>query len=304
MKIFSAQQTQKADVYTIANEPIESIDLMERASKKVFKWLRKTFKKQTHFDVFCGPGNNGGDGLAVARMLHESGFSVKVWILEFGTPSVDNLKNREGLNELAIEIQIVNEENNVPKITQGVIVDAIFGSGLTRSVTGWIGELIDELNQKTAPKVSIDIASGLFAENNDENKGEIFQPVHTLTFEMEKLAFQFPENQPYVGQLKVLPIGLHPNFISKEISDHFITSKFTAKLLHKRGHSFAYKNNFGHALIVAGSTGKMGAAVLCAKACLKSGAGLVTANIPAIGNDILQISAPEVMTIPYSREGH
>lgn len=302
MKIFTAKQTQKADAYTIANEPIDSIGLMERASKKVFKWLKKTFKKGTHFDVVCGPGNNGGDGLAVARLLFHSGFSVAVWHLNFGTRSTDNEINNSRLKELGAVIYPINEGNYLEVKPTGVVVDAIFGSGLTRPVTGWVGEVIHLLNQSTAPKVSIDIASGLFAENNDDNVGTIFQPNHTLTFEMEKLAFQFPENQNYVGKLKVLPIGLHPEFISNEPTSHFITSKFIVKMMHHKPHAFSYKNNFGHALIVAGSKGKMGAAVLSAKACLKSGAGLVTAHVPKSGNQVLQIAVPEVMTNVDSQE--
>lgn len=297
MKIFSAKQTHEADEFTIANEPIASINLMERASKQVFLWLEKTFQKGTHFDVFCGSGNNGGDGLAVARMLLNAGFQVNVYYVDIGNPSDDNQVNQVKLDEFQFSLTyLTSSEFKVPH-PQGVIIDAIFGSGLTRPITGWVANVINELNAYSNPKVSIDIASGLFSENNDENKGAIFQPNHTLTFELEKLAFQFPENQKYIGALKVLPIGLHSDFISNEKSDHFITSKFTVKLLHKPGHSFAYKNNFGHALLVVGSTGKMGAAVLCSKACLKSGAGLVTAHIPKNGNDILQISVPEVMTI-------
>lgn len=298
MKIFTAKQTQKADAFTIANEPIASIDLMERASLQVFHWLENTFQPGTLFNVFCGSGNNGGDGLAVARMLAQAGFKVSVYSMGIGNPSDDNQLNQERLDAIEVKLQYLTQEDHAFLDLEGVIIDAIFGSGLTRPVKGWMAKVIERLNAHTNPKISIDIASGLFAENNDENSGAIFQPDHTLTFELEKLAFQFPENQVYVGQLQVLPIGLHDDFISSEKTDHFITSKFHAKLIHQKGHSFAYKNTFGHALIIAGSTGKMGAAVLSAKACLKSGAGLVSAQVPKNGNDILQISVPEVMTIP------
>ena len=300
MKIFTAKQTQKADAFTIQNEPISSINLMERASLQVFLWLQETFQKETHFDVFCGPGNNGGDGLAIARMLVDAEFSVKVWCINAGKCSVDFQINHKRLEAVTVEVEDVDETNYQKVQTTGVIIDAIFGSGLSRSVTGWIGDLIQKLNFQSSPKVSIDIASGLFSENNDENKGIIFQPDHTLTFELEKLAFQFPENQQFIGGLKVLSIGLHSDFISNEKTDYFITDEFTVKLMHKKGNSFAYKNTFGHALLVTGSTGKMGASVLCSKACLKSGAGLVTAHIPKNGNQILQVSVPEVMTISDS----
>ncbi len=300
MKIFSASQTQKADAFTIANEPISSIDLMERASLQIFHWLEKTFQPKSHFNVFCGSGNNGGDGLAVARMLANAGFRVSVYYVDVSNPSDDNQLNQDRLDEVNLKLQYLTEDDHAFLDSNGVIIDSIFGSGLTRPVTGWVAKVIEHLNSHSNPKVSIDIASGLFAEDNDANEGVIFQPDHTLTFELEKLAFQFPENQAFVGNLKVLPIGLHSDFISSEKTDHFITSKFHAKLIHKKGHSFAYKNTFGHALIVAGSKGKMGAAVLSSQACIKSGAGLVTAHIPKSGNNIMQVSVPEVMTIPYN----
>ena len=300
MKIFSASQTQKADAFTIANEPISSIDLMERASLQVFHWLEKTFQPKTQFDVFCGSGNNGGDGLAVARMLVKAGFPVCVYYVDVTNPSEDLQENFDRLDEVDLQLRYLTESDHGFLDCNGVLIDAIFGSGLSRPVTGWVAQVIERLNAHSNPKVSIDIASGLFTENNDANKGAIFQPDHTLTFELEKLAFQFPENQAFVGNLKVLPIGLHSKFISSEKTDYFITSKFHAKLIHKKGHSFAYKNTFGHALIVAGSKGKMGAAVLSSQACIKSGAGLVTAHIPKSGNNIMQVSVPEVMTIPYN----
>lgn len=304
MKIFSAQQIKRADKDTIVKEPIDSIDLMERASRQVFLWLKKTFKAGTHFDVVCGPGNNGGDGLAVARMLVEANFSVNIWTVSLGTLSTDNQINRQRLDTVTAAISDVNKHTWKDVQMKGVVIDALFGSGLTRPLMAWVGEFTQSLNSLPFPKVSIDIASGLFAEDNDENQGVIFQPDHTLTFEMEKLAFQFPENQPFIGELKTLPIQLNEDFIINEPTSYFITSPFVVKLMHQKSSSVAYKNTFGHALLVAGSTGKMGAAVLCAKACLKSGAGLVTSHIPESGNVILQISVPEVMTIPDSSLDH
>lgn len=304
MKIFSAQQIQRADNETIVKEPIDSIDLMERASCQVFLWLKKTFKAETHFDVVCGPGNNGGDGLAVARMLVKANFSVKIWTVSLGTLSTDNQINRLRLEAVTATIYEVNKHTWKDVQMKGVVIDALFGSGLTRPLIAWVGEFTQSLNRLPFPKVSIDIASGLFAEDNDENQGVIFQPDHTLTFEMEKLAFQFPENQPFIGELKTLPIQLNEDFIINEPTSYFVTYPFVVKLMHQKGSSVAYKNTFGHALIVAGSTGKMGAAVLCAKACLKSGAGLVSAHIPESGNVILQVSVPEIMTISDSSLDH
>ena len=244
MKILSASQIKQADAFTISNEQISSIDLMERASEKVYQWLRKRFDKKTCFTVFCGTGNNGGDGLAVARMLHEKEYPVQVYLLNLSKPSLDNTLNKK---RLLAEGIIVNELNSFDALIdiEGVIIDAVLGTGLSKPVTGWVGDIIQFLNEKSNIKVSVDIASGLFSEDNDNNSGSVFKPNYTLTFEVEKLAFKFPENHFHVGHLVVLPIGLNADFLNNEVTPYFnITSSFV-KRIYKKGSSFAYKNNFG-----------------------------------------------------------
>ena len=300
MKIYTAQQIRNADAFTIKNEPISSIDLMERASNQVYKWLISKYSKQTKFSIFCGVGNNGGDGLAVARLLHQKGYSVQVFEVLFSKKtSVDYGINRKRLEGLKIPISILQAPKDIQELIENTtIIDAIFGSGLSREVDGWVGELITQLNLIKSTKISIDIASGLFSENNDANNGPIFKPHYTLSFQFQKLAFMFPENQIYVGKVKVLPIGISEEYILTETTGYFTLERFTAKLIHRKSNKFDYKNTYGHALMIGGSFGKMGAMILASHACLKSGAGLVSAHVPYLGNDILQNSLPEAMTLP------
>ncbi len=300
MKIFSTSQIRKADAYTIVNEPIHSIDLMERAAIQAFKWISNKFNQKTTFSIFCGVGNNGGDGLVIARKLHKIGYKVQVFVVHFSEHSSDDFKiNLKRLEEVGLKVASINSESTLEEITVGnVIIDSIFGSGLSKPVSGWVGDLIQFINEKPQIKIAIDIASGLYVENNDENKGTIIQPQYTLSFEFPKLAFMFPKSAINVGEWVILPIGLSSEFKLSEETDYYTIEEFTAKLIRKKANKFNYKGDFGHALIVAGSQGKMGAAVLACKAALKSGAGLVTALVTKSGNEIMQISLPEVMTVP------
>lgn len=304
MKIFTAKQVRKADQFTIEHEPISSLDLMERAATNAFHWIQKKFNTQTTFNVFCGMGNNGGDGLVIARLLNENGYQVSVYEVKLGNRySADYLANKSRLQQLDVHIQVLESEEAFGNIGNAhVTIDAILGSGLSKPIEGWCGVLITKLNQSVQPKIAIDIASGLFAEDNDENNGIIFQPDYTLTFEFPKLAFMFPENYQNVGELIVIPIGISEEFVLHESTEYFTIEKFTAQLIHQSGSKFDYKGVYGHAFIAAGSLGKIGAAVLASKAALKSGAGWVTTQVPKCGVDILQTAIPEVMVVPDAHD--
>ena len=304
MKIYTAVQIKKADAFTIKNEPISSVDLMERAAKGAFNWIHNKYSKRTVFSIFCGVGNNGGDGLVIARLLHESGYKVSTYEIQFThNYSQDYVINKQRLKDAKIPVIAIKSESDFGEITYGnVIIDCVFGSGLSRGIEGWVSNLIEVINNQPTDKIAIDIASGLYSENNDTNKGVVFKPNYTLTFQFPKLAFLFPGNARFVGDLVIIPIGISEDFILNEPTSYFTIQKFTTSLIHKKSSKFDYKGTYGHALIMAGSNGKMGAAILAAKACLKSGAGLVTAHIPNHGNDIMQISVPEVMTCPDSNK--
>ncbi len=297
MKILSAENTRKADAYTIKHEPIESIDLMERASSSFVSIFMKYFTTENPVNIFCGTGNNGGDGLAVGRLLNEEGYEVHVYVI--------NPKGTRGSEDFEINFQrlvlkhppaVLQHPEDFPSLPKGsVLIDALFGSGLTRPVEGVYAGILDKMNRHNTRKVSIDIASGLFADQA-VTKGAIFEPDLTITFQMPKLAFMVPENEPYTGKLEIADIGLDIHFIEQLESDnYFIDSGVIVNRLKPRK-KFSHKGIYGHAVIISGSLGKMGAAVLSARSCLRSGVGLLTMHVPKCGYEIMQTSVPEAMT--------
>ncbi len=299
MKVFSPQQVRSIDQFTIKNEPISSIDLMERAANAIFGWIVNNFSTSNWFYIFAGHGNNGGDGIALARMLVETGYNVKAFVLKTEIPfSPDLSENIQRLQKQAIvSIDYISSINNIPTIPSSVIVvDALFGSGLSRPLEGVSKSIVDQINSSKAHVIAIDIPSGLFAnENPVPNRNTVVNANYTLSLQFPKLSFFFAENCHFVGQWIVLPIGLHPKAIN-EISTpyQFLSKEIVLNLVRKRL-TFDHKGSYGHCLVVAGSFGMFGAAILASKACLIAGAGLVTTHIPRIGYSIIQQAVPEVM---------
>jgi NAD(P)H-hydrate epimerase len=307
LKLFSVDQIREADRYTIANEPIASIDLMERAALAIFKWIEERYsanKTQLEFHVVCGAGNNGGDGLALARILHEAAYVVSVSIFETENYSEDHQINRE---RLPLEPTMLNMEQGLPELKQEtLIIDAIFGTGLSRKTEGAYAAVIQELNAIKRIILSIDIPSGLFAENNAANDPKsILRATYTLSFQFPKLSFLLPENSSYVGDWSVLDIGLSEDYIAKTETPYFYIGLEDIRAISRgKRQAYAHKGNFGHALLLAGSRGKMGAVVLAAKACLRSGVGLLTLQCPSQGEVILQTTVPEAMCNSDENETH
>lgn len=302
MKILSAAQTRELDAYTIKNEPIKSIDLMERASLVFSDWFVEKFSEQhCPIQIFCGIGNNGGDGLAVARILTNYGYQIEVICCQISSKTSKDFQiNFQRLSE-SIVVSTLEKNDNFPIIKENaIVIDAIFGSGLNRSVTGYWAELLQHINQKAATIVSIDIPSGLFADKQTDST--TIQAHYTFTFELPKLAFMFPENYKAVGDWEMNSIGLHQDFIKKTVSkQHYITIKDVRAFFKKRG-KYDHKGTHGHALLVAGSYGKVGAAILAARACLRSGAGLLSVHLPKCAYEIMQITFPEAMVIVDQHE--
>ena len=307
MKILSIEQTREADRYTIQNEPIASVDLMERAASKVFQWLEFRVEEDETVRVFCGMGNNGGDGLALARMLSEHEITPQVYLVRYTDKmSPDCAANFERLkNKTQVPIHEIRTKKDFPTFTQKeVFVDALFGSGLNRPIEGLAAELIDYLNHQKAVRIAIDIASGLFADTPSP-AATLFQPDYTLTFQAPKLAFMMPENEPFVGKLEVLDIHLHPDYLKEVETNLFVTERpDVAEMVHQRP-KFSHKGTFGHALLIAGSEGKTGAALLGAKACLRTGVGLLSVLLPKSSWSALNTYLPEAMlyTIDDIRPG-
>jgi ADP-dependent NAD(P)H-hydrate dehydratase / NAD(P)H-hydrate epimerase len=310
LKILNALQIREADAFTIQHEPIASIDLMERAAGKCTEWLTQMFQVDKPFYIFCGPGNNGGDGLAIARQLHEKGFDVFPVLLKFSEKySTDYLVNEKRLKERGIKTIHIEDAAELSKleINKGVIVDAIFGTGLSKAVSGGYGEVIKWMNKIASENnlqvVSIDLPSGLFDEDNTANNLDaIVKANYTLTFQVPKLSFMFSENQFFVGNWKILDINLHPDILYKLPTDYFYVEQEFIKTIYRRRSKFSHKGSFGHSLLIAGGYGKMGAAILAAKGCLRSGSGLLTVHVPSSGVQIMQISVPEAMVRADSDE--
>ena len=297
MKILSVSQIREADAYTIANEPIASIDLMERAARACYKWFHEHISRTNKIAIVCGMGNNGGDGLALARMLKAAGYAIELFVVKHSkNGSQDFNTNLHRLADWNLQpLEIASIEMLAQKEAD-VWVDAILGSGLNSTLRGLILEVVNTLNAKQGLKVAIDIPTGLFADDNSENDVKlIFRADHTLSFQFPKRSFLFPEFGALVGQFHVLDIGLSAEFInSQQTQEHYLTWDWIKQLLPKRN-KFDHKGTFGHALVIAGSKGKIGAGILVSRAALKSGAGLVSVYLPQCGLNPMQAANPEVM---------
>lgn len=297
MKVYSAEAIRLWDQYTITHEPVSSLDLMERAATACCNWLLENKRDASSFALFCGKGNNGGDGLAIARMLLEKDYPVSVFILEFGHKGTDDFQqNLARLHALpGTDIHFVQSEEHFHPFTEGqVIVDALFGTGLNRAVEGLTASLIRHMNQSGCPVISIDMPSGLFTDHSSRGNLTV-QAETTLSFQCYKPAFLVAENEKAVGRVEILDIGLHPGYEKEnpgrfELLDDTLVSQF----YHPRSR-FAHKGNFGHALLLAGSYGKTGAAILAARACFRSGAGLLSCQLPSSAYAIMQTAVPEAM---------
>ncbi|KQS33708.1 bifunctional ADP-dependent NAD(P)H-hydrate dehydratase/NAD(P)H-hydrate epimerase [Dyadobacter sp. Leaf189] len=305
MKILSAEQIRSLDKYTIENEPISSLDLMERASAAFVSWFCNQYVNTRPICVFCGKGNNGGDGLAIARLLSQRSYDVQVAIVEYTDKSSEDFQ----ANLIRLQDQLtpvyIQSVADFPVISHQVVcIDALLGSGLSRPVEGILAEIIARINALPNRIVSVDIASGLYTDQSNAKEDVIIEPDFTVTFQLPKLSFLFPQNAAFTGEWHVVDIGLNQQFINEAQSPYFFTDRQAAELLVKPRNKFSHKGTYGHALLLAGSFGKMGAAVLSGKACLRSGVGLLTMHSPLCGYNIIQISIPEAMVSADQAQNH
>lgn len=304
MKILLSSQIREADVYTIQHEPIASIDLMERASTAFVNCFTAHYANNKKAIVLAGPGNNGGDGLAIARLLTAKGWHVEVFTVGDGAKTSGDFRTN-----LArwLEIKPVKEirvSGDIPAFgPDAIVIDAMFGSGLTRPVEGIFAETIHAVNRARPVVVAVDIASGLFSDRHTEGSA-IMRVDSVISFQTPKLAFFMRENFPYVGKWFVADIGLNKAFIESLRTPYQTIEKSWIRSLLPVRNKFSHKGDFGKTLIIAGSRGKMGAAVMCSRACLRTGAGLLTVHVPGCGYSIIQIAAPEAMATVDSSERH
>jgi ADP-dependent NAD(P)H-hydrate dehydratase / NAD(P)H-hydrate epimerase len=308
MKIFNTRQIREIDAYTIRNEPVSPADLMERAALGCVQWMELHIPRQTPVAIFAGPGNNGGDGWAIARMLTERIYEdIRVFqLLTSPNISSEAALNRNRLIHLGlVPIKAIHTQADLPQIDRNtVIIDALFGSGLTRPLEGLSATVVQHINNTGCRVISIDLPSGLMGEDNTGVPGQaIIRASETLTFQFPKRSFFYAENHHYCGKWHIIPIGLHPEALTQQPTSFFYTtiSDISCKLF-KRA-TFSHKGTYGHALLIAGSFSMMGAAILAARSCIRSGAGLLTTHVPKGGYPMMQPAVPEsIFSIDPSEE--
>ena len=303
MKILSASQIRDLDAYTIKNEPVASIDLMERAAEAFMQWFTQKFSSQNKIAIICGPGNNGGDGLAIGRMLLRQKYNTAVFAINpEGKTSADFKANEKRLRELT-GIHAISQENDIPDFSvYDIIIDGIFGSGLSRPVEQGINKkVIDAMNKAGSIKVAIDVPSGLFADRHTTGS-TIVRADYTVSFQVPKLAFMLAENYPWAGEWHIVDIGLDQTYLDQLECEYFLLEESQVAPLYKERKKFSHKGDYGKCLLISGSFGKMGAAALAAKAALRTGVGLLTVHVPRCGYTILQLAASEAMVSPDDDE--
>lgn len=304
MKLLSSEQIQALDQYTIQNEPITSIELMERAASRCSEWLWFNYPNKS-FAIICGTGNNGGDGLAIARQLANREIDVELYVAgRANEGSADFLENLKKLKEQdRCHAYYLEEESHLVTINpERIVVDALFGTGLSRPIEGWRVNLIEYINSISNPCVSIDVPSGLFIDELNVTSHPVIHADHTLTFQVPKLAFLFRETEEYVGRFHVLDIQLDEEFHQSQKSHFQYTMRKELTDWIKIPRTFEHKGNRGHLMIAAGSKGMMGAAQMALRAALKSGSGLLTAYVPGFGGPIVQQAVPEAMCLIDANE--
>jgi NAD(P)H-hydrate epimerase len=294
MIIYRSQDIRDWDAFTISNEPVASVDLMERAAQALCTWVTSQFSNEVPVVFFCGKGNNGGDGLALARLLHSKGYACTIIIVGAQPGSPDFIENLHRLLPIGLAVMEFDEMNPPSLDAAALVVDAIFGTGINRAPSGIYAAAIQFINQLPNQKVAVDLPSGMYADAFTDHEW-VVHALYTCTFQCLKPAMLMAENEKYTGQWTVLDIGLNPAFVAQNPPTMFLVDDPGEFVALKQLSAFAHKGNRGHALLGVGSANMMGAAVLAAKAALRSGAGLVTIATDSAGWPVIQTAAPEAM---------
>ncbi len=298
MKIFTAEQIYNADKFTMEKQGISSDTLMERAATQIFEWMHTRLQgAKVKIHLFCGIGNNGGDGIALARHLLEHGYDIAVHVVNYSEKrSKDFLINLDRLKERKVWPDFLDSDCEFPIIgREDIVVDAIFGIGLNRAPDSWVAKLIAHINSSMAFVLAVDIPSGLFMDQLPEDESAVVRANFVLSFQAPKLPFFLPETGVYLNQWELLDIGLDQEYLMNEPVSYEFIGKPEVLPMYRSRLKFSHKGTYGHALIIGGSYGKIGAVQLAAKACLTVGTGLVTAFVPECGYVPLQTSLPEIM---------
>jgi hydroxyethylthiazole kinase-like uncharacterized protein yjeF len=300
LPLLIASQIREADAYTIAHEPIASIDLMERASKAFVGWFVNHFPEdRKSVSIYCGTGNNGGDGLAIARMLHQHGYQkIEVKIARFSDKGTDDFNlNLDRLKQLDIPIIEIKSGDQFPEEKSSIIIDALLGTGLNKPLKGDYEKLVDHLNDLGKTIVSVDVPTGLLADGEIPSDAKVLKANLVITFQQPKISFLLPESGPFIECWEAVNIGISEKFIRSVDSPYNLVGEKDIRSRLKPRHRFSNKGTYGHVLVVAGQPEIMGAALLSSSACVYAGAGLTTACVPQSGLTALNSYLPEIMAV-------
>jgi ADP-dependent NAD(P)H-hydrate dehydratase / NAD(P)H-hydrate epimerase len=295
LDIIPGNKVSELDKAYIESEGISSWDLMERAATAFFTWFKTVFKNNSKsIFIFCGPGNNGGDGLAIARLLEMDGFDVTV--VTFEVPENCSLDFQINFKKLPIGVKVKGFEGfDYHQIQDNICIDAIFGVGVNRPLSEKYLDCINSVNPAKAIKIAIDIPSGI--PSDSVLVGDAFKADYTCSFQFPKLGLLIPEHAEFTGKIEVLDIGIPEPFLKPFGHNIFFLQKNDIPSFHKQFNNFSHKGDFGRILLIGGEKGKMGAILLSCKAALRTGSGLVHVLAPFEERWVLQVGAPEVMVV-------
>jgi hydroxyethylthiazole kinase-like uncharacterized protein yjeF len=300
LPLLTAQQIREADAFTIKNEPIASIDLMERASKAFVGWFINHFPdKNQSISIYCGTGNNGGDGLAIARMLYDHKYIyLDIKIARFSEKTTDDFNtNLNRLNQMGLGFTELKADAAFPAENSAILIDALLGSGLNKPLSGDHKKLAEYINSLNKTVVAVDVPTGFFTDGETDPDATVIRVGLVITFQQPKINFLLPESGPYIKCWEAVNIGINEAFVQSLNSPYQFVEEADIKRMLKPRHRFSNKGTYGHALIVAGEPETMGAALLCSAACAYAGAGLTTACVPASGLTALNSYMPEIMAV-------
>jgi len=305
MKLLTAAQIKQWDQFTIGHKPINPLQLMEHAAALCAQRIADIWQNDkqvwSRVEVFCGTGNNGGDGLVIARLLVKQKIPVRVFVVNTSKQCTNEFSVNLGRlkTEAKIGVININEEHALPELTNdSLIIDALLGIGLNKPVEGLMATVINHINQSKAKVIAIDVPSGLPADIHNlswTNEGAIVHAWLTLTFQVPKTTLLLADTQNYVGKFELIFIGLMPAFLQNIHTNFYYTQQADIAQIIKPRLKFSHKGTYGHALLIAGSFGKIGAAILSAKATMRAGCGLLTTYLPKVGYTIMQTALPEAM---------
>jgi len=299
--LLTSAQMRSADQFTIANKPIASIDLMEKAARAfVQAFLRDEFDTNKSLAIMCGKGNNGGDGLAIAHLLIANGYeNLKVYIINFNEKQTEDFAiNLQRIEETRCKKVIINQASDLKHLKADLIIDAILGSGLNKPLSGEFEALVQAINKLNKKVYAVDVPTGFFAEGKLPKDYYGIKAYKTICFQRPKINFFFPESALATEKYEVVDIDLDEDFIQKQAGDFYLVEESDIEKILQPRKLFTHKGTYGHALVIAGNTNTMGAALLSSMACLHTGAGLTTASIPHSGLTALNTTLPEVMALP------